>query len=779
VLPLAFKYLESPGKERDAAKALLVRVAMRRDMQELGVLTALVQWALYTLRTQQHDPAPQPYYCIGVLSFLAGILNASSDTSDMTKYLASIFQATLQPARSDDQQSSTGGITSSAMARKAMIKVLRSVAVLVLRYRRQEMGGIELIETTIGYFLDCLADNDTPVRFAASKALSVIALKLDPDMASQVVEAALEALNKNVFWTKRATAESATTVRDLSAVNALEWHGLMLTLSHLLYRRSPPAEDLSSIIRALLMGLGFEQRSTSGVSVGTNVRDAACFGIWALARRYTTTELLAVPVDDISTADSSTSILQVLATELMVTASLDPAGNIRRGSSAALQELIGRHPDTIEKGISVVQTVDYHAVALRTRAIREVAVGATRLAARYGHALLQALLTWRGIGSPDEPARRVAATAFGLIAAELASSAADPVLHLSGSVVVILKRLRRLELRQVDERHGLLLALAALLDQVPAQSTLPVSSTVELARTVVRALEEILTDCRDKTYRRPELVADGAARLVVSSFPLLQAAVLARDSTPHLVSGPAFVSSAGTDSFKQTVAMLDGADGIRIQAVLTLLGANLAEWLKRQDPTASEAALIYLVLSNTQTREDTIAAWAEMVRRLPGSRSAAGTGRGHAAALTTAYGTVSTIRGRESKLTSLICEAIIERWSSDKTIETRVGLLQSLTGSELLIRNTAEFTKVIVEGLDNYTTDARGDIGSHVRLQAIRATKSLWQAPPGSQDSTSSQLFLKILRLAAEKLDRVRVEAQATLAVAMSPQSVPHRNWLM
>lgn len=92
------------------------------------------------------------------------------------------------------------------------------------------------------------------------------------------------------------------------------------------------------------------------------------------------------------------SVLQVLATELVVSSSLDPAGNIRRGSSAALQELIGRHPNTIAEGIKVVQVVDYHAVALRRNAIAKVALESSRLAAPYQAGIMKAMLGWRGVG---------------------------------------------------------------------------------------------------------------------------------------------------------------------------------------------------------------------------------------------------------------------------------------------------------------------------------------------------------------------------------------------
>ena len=77
VIPLAIKYLGAAGKERDAAKALLVRISMRRDMQELGLLDALVQWAMACLKSSTTLAANSSYYYIGVLSYLAGILISS------------------------------------------------------------------------------------------------------------------------------------------------------------------------------------------------------------------------------------------------------------------------------------------------------------------------------------------------------------------------------------------------------------------------------------------------------------------------------------------------------------------------------------------------------------------------------------------------------------------------------------------------------------------------------------------------------------------------------
>ncbi|KAK4099368.1 hypothetical protein N658DRAFT_430041 [Parathielavia hyrcaniae] len=762
ILPLAVKYLALPGKERDASRALLVRIAMRRDMQEMGVLDALVRWALAALRPRE-GVERTPYHYIGVLSFLAGVLAASADTSDMDPYLTMIFHAVHGIASEGDK---AGGMMASALARKTMIKVIRAIAVLVLR-NPHDMEGMEIVETTIGFLMENLADNDTPVRLAASKALSVITLKLDEDMASQVIEAVLESLNRNVLRVNSPGA-AATPRKDLSMVDSLEWHGLMLTLSHLLYRRSPPAENLADIVQALLMGLSFERRSTSGSSTGGNVRDAACFGIWALARRYTTAELLAVPTATLTTdAGSGISMLQIIATSLVAAACLDPSGNIRRGSSAALQELIGRHPDTVERGIWVVQTVDYHAVALRSRALQDVALGATKLSAQYGEALLEALLGWRGVGDVDAASRRAAGASYGIITAELASADSNPIQRLTQSVSLVLDHTKSLENRQVEERHGLFFSLGAVLDALPGAVREKDAALDRLVQLSMDALLAILQDCNTKTYRKPELVAEAASRLIISSYPVLQAAT---SSSTNLLPGHSLRTRTG-DELAQLVNAV-GARTEKLDTFVALVRANLQKWLVWPDieiiSAASEAAVVLMVFCSDAERDEAIRGWAEAARERQSSKTR--TTSGHFSALAAVYPMASTMAPEQDR--TLICDAITERWRNDVWTDTRACILQSLTGSDLLKQNTDVFLDLVAQGLDDYTTTAQGDVGSHVRFQAIRATRSLWETleeDPGASKPLVGGLFLRILRLAAEKLDRVRAEAQASLTVVLKP----------
>ncbi|KAH8157758.1 hypothetical protein CIB48_g10486 [Xylaria polymorpha] len=782
VIPLAIRYLASPGKERDGAKALLVRLAMRKDMQEMGVLSALIQWALSSLGLTKDAATGSSYYHIGSLSFLAGVLRAAEDTSIVDQHLSTIFYAVQAIAAEENDAYKV--INESALARKMMIKATRSIIAIILRKSRRGMSDTEMIEITIGYLLERLADNDTPVRFAASKALSIITLKLDPDMASQVIEAVIESLNRNVLWVKKESYLNGLTVRDLTAVDPLEWHGLMLTLAHLLYRRSPPPENLSDIIHALLIGLSFEKRTPSGSSIGTNVRDASCFGIWALARRYSTAELLKVETQSVLVArghDPAASILQVIATELVVTASLDPAGNIRRGSSAALQELIGRHPDTIETGIYVVQTVDYHAVALRSRAIHEVALQATRLSSHYGRALLEATLGWRGIGDMDAGARRVAAASFGTLTAELTRKASvNTFENLDYAIKLIISRLQGLQVRQVEERHGLLLSLAAIFDSIPSfleggelkeqASQLPISE-------VYNRLKVILQESRDTKFRKPELIAEATSALIVSTLPILLLNLSDDDQQPmtFLQPGSAIVNEADWRPLAKSLEFIDHVrtDQLNLfEDLLEITESCVNDWLDRNEAEviqhSSEAALVLLVLSTPRRRVEIIDSWGEKVCTPRTPRKKHGDGYYHA--LTRSQPVLAYLEktGDAHAGQISISKVLGERWAKDGDIETHVAIMQSIIGKSILRLGPAEFLGLISEGLDDYTTNARGDIGSHVRLEAIKATKTLWQAKEGNHELVI-RLLPQILRLAAEKLDRVRAEAKSTLAIILQP----------
>ena len=354
--------------------------------------------------------------------------------------------------------------------------MIRRNADFGLHYRGGQLADDAVLET-INHLIDSLDDKDTLVRYAASKSLSILTAELGPDEAAQVVEEVLQGMEKDVLYYDPATGKQVLNTetncsnyfilrRNFSEVNAFRWHGLIMTLSQLLLHRSSPEHKLPHILTALISGLNFEQRSTAGALVGSNVRDAACLGIWALARQYTTQQLLAINLDANKYGQllgRSVSTLQLLANELIITATLDPAGNIRRGASAALQELIGRHPDTIDKGIEVVQVVDYHAVARRSKALTDVSFAASSLSSFYWSTILDGLLGWRGVDSPDILSRRDTALTIG----RLSTLHFQPVLQRTRQS---LRTASISQLRSNERLHALILALAEIVERLDSQN---------------------------------------------------------------------------------------------------------------------------------------------------------------------------------------------------------------------------------------------------------------------------------------------------------------------
>ena len=549
LLSVAMRYAVAPRKEREAATVLLVRLALRQDMQSY-LLERLIEWAFQTLQPQSSAELPSVDTYLGLLSFLAR-LGASGQLENVAPFIVPVFERTMRIAQEDSD--TARAIRASALARKTLIKILRTFVMLAYSLNeRPDRATISddklssMLEDTIDHFLVSLADDDIPVRLAASKALSIVTLRLDADMAADVIEAILASLEENILYEKQdgtlltqfeaRNAGIASLKRNISAVDARRWHGLLLTLAHLLFRHAPPSQQLSSILQSLLSGLVFEQRSLTGSSVGTGVRDASCFGIWSLARKYTTCELLALElVHHHHHHDHSTermNAVQILAIELVCAACVDPSGNIRRGASAALQELVGRHPDTVVEGIPLVQVVDYFAVARRSRAMISVASSAASIDHLCWSPLVDSLMHWRGIGSPDAESRRQAAKAIGTLSTQDSYK----------TMAIILTRLKyklaNISPRDVEIRHGCLLSIAATVDAyTKRQASRDASDYVShqiagLWETVFDSSCAPTTEDLTLQAARPELTAEAVSRLIYSlSRPVNQLEEMPRPST--------------------------------------------------------------------------------------------------------------------------------------------------------------------------------------------------------------------------------------------------------
>lgn len=735
VLNICFLCLQSASKERSAAAKLLVTLCVRPDMQELGLLHILVKWSLSFFSTAVEDTS-DIHLCIGVLSFVSGLV-ASATNEEIGPFLAPAFQACQRILN----QENLTFLKSSAVARKLVVKTMRNIVAHSLQATStlSELDPTTALEEVIEALLEAVGDGDTPVRYAASKALSIITLKLDSEMAEEVIEAILGSLNESVYW--------QGTKRNLSGVNPLRWHGLTLTLSHLLYRKAIPTHQLPDVLNALLLSLGFEQRSPTGGSIGTNVRDAACFGVWALSRRYATDDLLAVQTSSIRASEHrpDMSVPQTLAIELVVVACLDPAGNIRRGSSAALQELIGRHPNTILEGIPLVQAVDFHAVGLRQRAMCDVAVKAGNLQPLYWQAIFENLLGWRGTGSLDSDSRLFAAKSIGLLSRNRVPSTVRRMTD------QICDRLKELRPREVEERQGLVAALAALVE-VPDHSEYA-SEGLKRPAAFIRLWK--LFDCQlkleDKSFTSPAMRPEYTA----SSYCIFIAA-LARAS-----------NTLPKDDWCSEIPMAE------IARIMELCLTRHEQTVLLAIADAAGPVLTILQIVNLSFAENMVTGW---LAKLENEASYSGLRcSGHAVALGSAYGVLmSTQSGTVTELQLRVLQMITFRCTSAVAIEARTVALQALntlltTCQEVTKDNRSpraadvkdRITSALHVALNDYTVTERGDVGSLVRLEALNAVRTAGKALLFRKQTTDADhlMYADVLRLSLEKLDKVRARA--------------------
>ena len=754
LLSVAWDALGEPSKERESAGMLIVRLALRPDMQRQGLLEGVIEHTMGELGQVSKTPSVSVYKNLGLLSILAGIMISGSD-DDVASHVGKIFHFCFNTATDDFTQSLI--IRNSAPARKLLIKSIRAslLHALSLNGKHSEYFTIEtvdpMIEDAISCLLESLADKDTPVRLAASKALSIVTLKLEVTMAGDVVQVIIDSFAENLLYEQAGSIElfaitdidpqRANTLRQhFGAVDPLRWHGLMLSLGHLLFRHSPPPQQLSSIIRCLLSGLAFEQRSNVGTSLGVGVRDAACFGIWAMSRKYTTAELNAVDVRDLPRTSidgiptgMSNNVVQLLAVQLVVSACLDPSGNIRRGSSAALQELIGRHPDTVEEGITLVQIVDYHAVARRSRAMTEIATKAAVLTQNYHLALLSALFDWRGARAADADSRRAAADAVGKFSHSKSYHTSSIICE---TTVGQLKRLKHANTgTNAEARHGLLLALSAAIENCNG-----VDQRQSFLLSVWRDLDKLVGELAGRVTRELELAFEATCVLLASLAWVSRQPPLNMTSLSDITSA---------NKLLHVVEVLE-----RCQA-----GSEKDQII---DATARAASELFSICSREE-KTVILKRWLDEKH----SKHQEYKCKGRIVSLgaifelapeTSDYAGEEEWEGLQTQILARLEDFVLGSWP----IETKIFAVISLSSIlRHLSIDQVDLEPVLTTALTDYTIDQRGDVGSNLRLEGIRAVETIITLSQAGKASLPrmTRPMQEVAKQAAEKLDKIRFQA--------------------
>ena len=160
---------------------------------------------------------------------------------------------------------------------------------------------------------------DTVVRYSTAKAVARLSERLPASFISQILQQVLALFAIHSL--------GAATLYDLPSLAEATWHGACLACAELARRGLVAAAHLKALVAWMRRALHFDVRKGAH-SVGSSVRDAASYVLWALARAQS--------------AEALEPFAEELARTLVTVAVFDREVHIRRAASAAFQEFVGR-----------------------------------------------------------------------------------------------------------------------------------------------------------------------------------------------------------------------------------------------------------------------------------------------------------------------------------------------------------------------------------------------------------------------------------------------------
>uniref|UniRef100_UPI001EAECB64 tubulin-specific chaperone D-like n=1 Tax=Oncorhynchus gorbuscha TaxID=8017 RepID=UPI001EAECB64 len=353
ILAVAKSYLMVTDKSRDAASVLVSKFVTRPDVK-LKRLGDFLDWSLTTISQASDQTMGGTVILDGALQSLAQLFKHGK-RDDFLQYAPVVLQCLDQCHVAESSQ---------AMLRKLAVKLVQRLGLTFLKPRlakwRYQRGSRSLaanlslsqsgstveavspdmetqsqeedydipeeVENVIEQLLGGLKDKETIVRWSAAKGIGRVTGRLPRELADEVVGSVLDCFSFQ------------------ETDNA--WHGGCLALAELGRRGLLVPSRLPDVVPLILKALVYDEKR-GACSVGSNVRDAACYVCWAFARAYEPTELK--------------PFVTQIACALVITAVFDRNVNCRRAASAAFQENVGRQ-GTFPYGIDIVVAADYFAV---------------------------------------------------------------------------------------------------------------------------------------------------------------------------------------------------------------------------------------------------------------------------------------------------------------------------------------------------------------------------------------------------------------------------------
>lgn len=556
----------------------------------------------------------------------------------------------------------------------------------------------EVVEVIVDELLHGLRDRDTVVRWSAAKGIGRITGRLGRVLADDVVAAVLDLLVPE-------ESDSA-------------WHGGCLAMAELARRGLLLPGRLPDVVPLVCKALLFDVRR-GAASVGSHVRDAACYVCWAFARAYEPQVMR--------------PFVPVLARGMLLTALFDREINCRRAASAAYQENVGRQgSQNFPAGIAILTAADYYSLGNRSNAFCHVAglvalADPTLLDPMIAHLRDNRLRHW------DFQVRENAADALAALGSRHPGRACKDVLEALVPQVSSPDHLRR---------HGAMLGVARVLGslakQVPGLRMHLKAELVSSIRMIIPRAER----ARAYTGRGGERVREAACEVIsatlLAGVPFSRKGALRilhtlRECLKHPQES---VQLAALDAFRLLSARNFSQRGDE-DARTRLAGVFSTEVIEHENPAVRRGAAMALgslprstYCAPGDSAKPAQPAMGSSGKRLPAwaappsipADAAAACKAGGTACLDLVLSALVRATQQESRASRRDAETRRNACTSLAALAEGIGLSQEAEGQGCLSQaQLTEIVRALVAASADYAMDTRGDVGSWVRIAAARA----------------------------------------------------------
>ncbi|XP_050312705.1 tubulin-specific chaperone D [Anthonomus grandis grandis] len=548
------------------------------------------------------------------------------------------------------------------------------------------------VEEVIDQLIQGLRCADSVVRWSAAKGVGRVTSRLPKDLADEVVGSVLELLGPRE--------------------NDGAWHGGCIALAELGRRGLLLPERLPQVVPLVLKALVYDEPKGFS-SVGSHIRDAACYVCWAFARAYEPHDLA--------------PYVQDIASTLLIVTCFDKEINCRRAASAAFQENVGRQ-GTFPHGIEILTTADFYAVSVRNNAYLNISVFIAQFQ-EYTVPLIDHLVS-RKVDHWDCAIRELTSKALHNLTPQAPSYMIEKVLP------ELFEKTQSIDL---NCRHGSVLAIGQI---VFALSRITGDVAFQLNDDLMRKVKDLIPKYTSSMYFRglggelmKQACSDFIEKCSLAKLPLHNDDVIEKWLTLL------------NECLSYEVA------NVRLAAV-SALPFLLNEYMTGTNKTELTKSIIshYVSELNGETRQSSRMGHALALGSLPKHILHPNLDVVISALIGASTITAATIKWAESRRDAV------------KALTSVVTTMSDEIGKDFHENYIAQFYSTLFEGLKDYSEDKRGDIGAWVREACVTGLQVLTlllteKMPQILTSELMNKILSNVAQQAVEKIDRTRALA--------------------